>query len=158
MKACPILTFAAVLVVGLLGACDPGGSYRVPGGIPQGRAFILSGGAQTSLRTSASWFTASLDVSLEITNRGATPLDVHPDAAGISDREGPMARNESRPAFRCRNHDGAVVTLATGETCEIEMSFRVKSDKDRLSKLTLAQDGVTRGGAPVPIRVIYLLE
>jgi hypothetical protein len=146
------------VVVALLAACDPGGSYRVPGGIPQGGAFVLSGGAQTSLRTSATWFTASLDVSLAITNRGTTALDVRPDAAGISDREGPMARNEAQPAFRCQNQDGALVILASGETCEIEMSFRVKIDKDRLSKLTLTQDGLTRGGTPVPIRVIYMLN
>jgi hypothetical protein len=151
------MRFALVLAVAVLGACDPGGTYHVPGGIPQGRAYLLGGGAQMALRTSASWFTATLDVSLGITNRGTTALDVRPDAAKISDRDGPMERYDS-PVFRCQGQDGAVVTLPPGGTCEIEMRFGVKIDRERLGKLTLTQDGVTRGGVAAPISVIFVLD
>jgi len=145
-----------VLVAALLGACDPGGAYHVPGGIPQGRSYVLGATAQTSLLTHATWFTTSLDVTLAITNRGTTPLEVRPDAATASDREGLLERNGGQ--FRCANREGDSVTLGPGETCEIEMAFHVAVDKARLSKVTLAHAGVTRGGVAVPIHVIYLLD
>jgi hypothetical protein len=147
-----------LVLVAVLGACDPGGTYHVPGGIPQGRAYILGGGAQMSLRTSASWFTGSLTASLAITNRGTSPLVVHPDNTRMADREGTLPRYYGHDVLRCDKHADATVTLAPGEACEISMKFEVRTDRARLRTLTLVQDGVTRGDVAVPISVTFELD
>lgn len=147
-----------IAVVAVLAACDPGGSYHVPGGIPKGIYFVLGGPAHTGLTARASWFTATVHVFLGIQNQGTTPIEIRPDAAALSDSEGPLARNDSQPVLRCTNREGPVVTLATGDTCEIEMTFRVTVDKDRLKKLTLTHSGVTRDGVAAPISVIFVLD
>jgi hypothetical protein len=115
-----------VVVVALLGACDPGGSYRVRGGTRKGRWDLIPATARTSLYAHASWFTTSVHATLAV--------------------------------LHCANRDDAAVTLAPGESCEIEMAFQVHVDRDRLKELTLTQDGVMRGDVAVPIIVTFELD
>jgi len=149
----------AVVVVGVLAACDPGGSYHAPGGIvvmDDGRRYILGGASQTQLRVHASWFTSSVHASVGITNNGSTPLEIRPNELHMADRQGPLQPWER--AVTCRHHEGALVTLAPGETCEMRTTFSVTADRDRLDKLTMTHDGVTRGGVAVPVSVILVMD
>jgi hypothetical protein len=151
---------AAFVILGALAACDPGGSYHVPGGkevMADGRRFDIVGPSNTSLRANAHWFTGSVDIELAITNTGTTALLVEPDKLRLADRVGPLQFVRQR--LRCNDqeaHDS--VTLKPGETCDASGSFSVHVDRDRLSSLTLDLDGVTREGVSVPVLVKFELD
>jgi hypothetical protein len=151
-----------VLVVALLGACDPGGSYRVPGGtevMDNGRRFDLAGNSGTSLRVYASWFTSSVRVELAITNKGSTDLSISPKQLRAADRKGPLHRRDARGGIRCAGREGEeLVTLRPGDTCQMSSDFAVHVDRDQLRTLTVAHDGVTRDGAGVPVSVKLELD
>lgn len=153
---------AWVLVVTVLGACDPGGSYSVPGGtmvMANGREFDIAGNSSTSLRANASWFTSSLDLGLAITNKGSTPLAIRPDAFRVSDRKGALAPKNGPRVPRCTGHETEeLVTLAPGDTCQMFAGFEVVVDRDRLQTITLTHDGVSRGGIAVPVSVKFEMD
>jgi hypothetical protein len=151
---------ASLLASCLFVACDPGGTYRVPGGTVVtdngARAFELDGDSQMPLRASASWFTSKLHTFLSITNKGSTSLIIRPDRFHLTDRSEPLAYVA---VPRCAGHDReGSVTLAHGDTCQLFVDFNVQPDRDRLRTLTLTHDGVTREGAVVPVSVTFELE
>ena len=153
---------ARLLVVALIAACDPGGSYSVPGGTAvkaNGREFDLAGESNTSLRAHASWFTSSLDVGLAITNKGSTPLSIRPDQFRVVDRKGTLQPRNGARVPRCTGRESEqLVTLVPGDTCQMFATFEVEVDRDRLRALTLTHGGVTRAGSAVPVVVTFALD
>ena len=153
---------AWLLVIAVLGACDPGGSYSVPGVtmlMVNGREFDIVGNSSTSLRAHASWFTSSLDIGLTITNKGSTPLAIRPNEFRVADRKGALEPKYGSRAPRCTGHETEeLVTLAPGDTCQMFAGFEVVADRDRLRTITLTHDGVTRAGIAVPVSVKFEMD
>jgi len=119
-----------------------------------GRWFVVPGNSETSSRVHASLFTGALTLALEVTNTGSAPLDIRPDALRMTvDRDRTELARRDQEALRCHGHAQDAVTLAAGESCAIHAAFSVRPDADRLAKLTLTHEGVTRDGAPVSVSV-----
>jgi hypothetical protein len=152
----------AAVVVCVLAACDPGGSYHVPGAAEVrdngARAYELSGGSSTRLVVRANWFTSSVDVGLSIMNYGRTPLAIRANELHLADLKGPLEPRHYPQDGQCMGHEhDSLVTLAPGETCEMFGTFTVHVDRDRLKTLTMTHDGITRDGAAIPISVTFEL-
>lgn len=154
------MRLAVISVVALLSACDPGGTYHVPGAKADGFYAVLAGPAQTSLRAHANWFTGSVSTVLEIKNEGATPLLIRPDKVQMFDCDGgalDLYYSSKQP--RCSGRtDESEVTLAVGESCQLDVRFQVVPDKDRLQTLTLIHDGVRRDGVAAPISITFEMD
>jgi hypothetical protein len=151
-----------VALLAPLSACDPGWSYRVPGGtevMENGRHFDIAGPAQTSLRVHGNLFTSTLWTIVTIKNDGTTALIIRPDEIRVSTQPGkPLPRKQPHPS-RCHGHDAeAEVSLAPGDSCQIFTDFAVQPDADKLRKLELGHDGVTRDGAPVRVSVALVKD
>lgn len=157
------MRLAAISMAALLSACDPGGTYHVPGAravTDDGRQYVLAGPSQTSLQAYASWFTSTISTVLTIKNDGTTPLTIRPDKARLFDCDGnavDLKRWAPQPTCIDRVNE-AEVTLVGGESCRFGADFEVVPNEKRLRTLTLIHDGVTRGSASVPIAITFELD
>jgi hypothetical protein len=147
----------------LLTACDPGGTYHVPGAREvrdDGAHFVMAGPSQTSLRAHATWFTGNVSTLLSIKNDGTTPLVIRPDRIRMFDCDGTELRLcSSSKQPRCSDRtDQSKVTLAGSESCQMDVGFEVVPDEDRLKTLTLIHGGVSRGSVDVPISITFVLN
>jgi hypothetical protein len=112
------------------------------------------------VRAHANWFTSSVSTVLTIKNEGPTPLVIRPDKIEMFDCDGNVLNlYSSSKQPRCSGRtDEVEVTLSGGESCQLNVSFEVVPDMDRLQRLTLVHNGVRRAGAAVPVSITFEMD
>jgi hypothetical protein len=150
-----IIVVVSALIMGT--ACDPGWSYHVPdASVGTPRAPDARGAI--SMQTRAELFTGSLDVEIELTNRGGGALVVHEARFRVLDSSHrPLPWYWGHPPDKpCEAREQAVVTLDRGQSCTMRGRFLVRPNAGvfggrnmNLKTLTVVVDGLVRGSAPV---------
>ena len=155
-----VLLVIAVVILLVAGSCDPGSGYVVPDTARDDDfLFALPSREGIKFRIKGSLFSISLRMDLEVTNQSDQPISIDPSDTSVLDATGKALDFYRGP--RCDGATGQdVVQLAKGETCLLEMSFDVdplvgiwpKANPD-LRSLTFMQDGISRQGQKIPVRV-----
>ncbi len=170
---------AALGLLVYLAGCDPGWRYRAVADRNVARNFPRAIAPQPQgidVAASGRLFSLGLSIEVEITNRDASPLQLHPEPLRAFDVHGdPLSNSHGADEVQCfapprtpvvpRGDNERcppptpVTELANGESCTLRGVFKVKpltrmfTPNRALRSVTMRIDGVTRQRQSIPLEV-----